>query len=406
MDKAYRRKQDWLLAVFCMVAFFGQAVASYQSVFMKDHGFTATQVGLTSSVVSVVSLAGTTFWGFLSDRSGSLKRVLMGISAAAMIIYGLVPTVSRAAQYQVLAMVAVIAVMQFFFNPMMNLTENLLVRNCSELNLNYGKHRSIAAFSYAMGGFAVSFLVSKAGVESSFVATALLALPMVLIMLPMHDGRDLQSPQERAAEKAHRKEVFGKELKELLTDHAFLIFLAAVLLESLASAGRYGFVPYFMSHIGVSTDSLASLLGFGALLEIPAFLLLGRFHDRFGYRNFYIVGLSLYMCSSFIYATICRDLPTLLLAQVFSGIGGGFYLGSVYNYVFELSPANVKATAQTFFTTVSAIAGILGSSLGGFLFDHLNIRWFYGLMTFIYLLSILLILTDVFIIRRKKQRAR
>ena len=82
-----------------------------------------------------------------------------------------------------------------------------------------------------------------------------------------------------------------------------------------------------------------------------------------------------------------HSLPTMLLFCTFFGLGNGLFLGSSLNYVYELAPANLKASAQAFFTSVASVAGILGNLLGGVLFDAIGAKPFYLTVSGLYLLS-------------------
>ena len=73
-------------------------------------------------------------------------------------------------------------------------------------------------------------------------------------------------------------------------------------------------------------------------------------------------------------------------------MGNGLYIGSSLNYVYELAPANLKASAQAFFSAVSSVAGILGNLGGGLVFDAIGANPFYLAVAGVFLLSVALFL--------------
>ena len=69
-------------------------------------------------------------------------------------------------------------------------------------------------------------------------------------------------------------------------------------------------------------------------------------------------------------------------------MGNGLLIGSSLNYVYELAPAHLKASAQAFFSAVSSIAGILGNLGGGVVYDAVGSKAFYLLVALIYFVSV------------------
>ena len=77
----------------------------------------------------------------------------------------------------------------------------------------------------------------------------------------------------------------------------------------------------------------------------------------------------------------------MLLCCTFYGLGNGLLIGSSLNYVYELAPAHLKASAQAFFSAVSSVAGILGNLVGGVVYDAVGAKGFYLLVAGVFLLS-------------------
>ena len=87
-----------------------------------------------------------------------------------------------------------------------------------------------------------------------------------------------------------------------------------------------------------------------------------------------------------------NSLPTIILCSTFFGLGNGLCIGSSLNYVYELAPVHLKASAQAFFSAVSSVAGILGNLGGGVVFDAIGAKPFYLVVALLYLLSVALFL--------------
>ena len=81
-------------------------------------------------------------------------------------------------------------------------------------------------------------------------------------------------------------------------------------------------------------------------------------------------------------------------------VGNGLLIGSSLNYVYELAPAHLKASAQAFFAAVSSVAGILGNLTGGVVYDAVGARPFYLLVAAVFALSF-----AVFFLTQRKRTA-
>ena len=63
------------------IFWFAWAFGCYQTVYLQGVGFTASNLGLLNAISSAVGIASVTFWGMVSDKTGSLRRVLIIVLA-------------------------------------------------------------------------------------------------------------------------------------------------------------------------------------------------------------------------------------------------------------------------------------------------------------------------------------
>lgn len=148
---------------------FAWAFGSYQTVFLQTNGFSASQVGVLNAISFAVIIVGVSFWGMVSDKIGSLKKVLFLILLFGCGFYALVPLIPTGQVYSPLLLTAVISLINFFRGSAITMSENLQVRNCNELRLNYGMSRATGSLLYTVGSLLVAFLLRKhINVSSTF----------------------------------------------------------------------------------------------------------------------------------------------------------------------------------------------------------------------------------------------
>lgn len=57
------------------------AVGNYQTVYLQSIGFPATDFGLLNAIACAVAIFAMTFWGTVSDRIGSVRKIVFNADA-------------------------------------------------------------------------------------------------------------------------------------------------------------------------------------------------------------------------------------------------------------------------------------------------------------------------------------
>lgn len=387
----YGTKQALLLVGVNGGFWFAWAFGYYQSIYLQEIGFTASELGLVNALSSAVAIAAVSFWGTVSDKIGSLKKVLIIILAVASVLYAILPILPTAP----IILLSFIPTMNFFRTPTSTFADNILVRNCNEIGLNFGVLRSMGSLLFTVGAVIISLLLPIVGVSNTFWLSGVLTVPVIIFTAFV---------REPSASTAHKKDEKPAKLNpaELFHNKDYVIFLVFIFLFYIAANCESTFVPYFMTDIGVSSESYGIIFAYRALLEIPFLILMSKLRRRFPLRNLVVVAALLMGFECLGFGLMANSLPTMLLFCTFFGLGNGLFIGSSLNYVYELAPAHLKATAQAFYASVSSVAGILGNLIGGVVFDAIGAKPFYLVITAMYVLSVVIFLLSFI---RKKNTA-
>ncbi len=380
------------------IFWFAWSFGVYQTVYLQSVGFSASSIGMLNAISSAVGIFSVTFWGMVSDRIGSLKKVLVTVLAGAALLYGLIPFIPTGLAYSQLLLMCLVPVVNFFRASSSPFAENILVRNCNELGLNFGVLRSLGSFLFTIGCMIISAWLPSLGVRNTFWVSGLLMLiPIVLTFFA-------REPQAKAPAKkgAGEKGKPGLNLGELFQNKAYVAFLVFGFIYYTAAACETNFIPYFMQSVGIDSEQYGILLGYRALLEIPFLLLMVRLRRKFPLRVL-VLGATLLMSMECLgFGLFAQSLPGMLACCTFYGLGSGLFLGSSLNYVYELAPSHLKASAQAFFTSIASVAGIMGNLLGGVVFDAISAKPFYLAVTGLYILSAAVFLSSF---RKKREEA-
>lgn len=364
------------------IFWFAWAFGNYQNIYLQQVGFSPSQLGLLNAIASAVGIASVAFWGMVSDRLGSVKKVLIAVLGGGALFYSLVPLIPAGTAYTVLALTIALPLINFFRGSMSTFAENLLVRNCNELRLNYGLLRGLGSILFTVGSLIISSLLPFVGVENTFWLCG------VLMLIPI--AFTFFSREPSAGARPEKKRGGGMHLGELFQNQAYLLFLGFSLIFYICTTCEANYIPYFMAAVDVPSEQYGVLMGYRALFEVPFLLLMVRLRRRFPLRILVIFSPVLMALECLGFFLFARSLPTMLLFCTFYGLGNGLFIGSSLNYLYELAPDHLKASAQAFFVAVSSVAGILGNLLGGVLFDGVGAAPFYAVVAGLFLLSALI----------------
>lgn len=80
------RDAHWLRAFTFSIYMASSVVVSYLPLYYQALGFTSVQIGLLYSIGPLISIVSNLFWGLISDRLGTLKKVLILLLCAQIIL--------------------------------------------------------------------------------------------------------------------------------------------------------------------------------------------------------------------------------------------------------------------------------------------------------------------------------
>lgn len=129
---------------------------------------------------------------------------------------------------------------------------------------------------------------------------------------------------------------------------------------------------------GLSTDingviwvNSSYLLAFAVPL-----LITGRLGDRFGPKNMYLIGLSVFTLAS-LWCGLSPDIETLIAARVLQGLGAALMSPQTMTFITRMFPASRRGAAMGVWGAVAGIAALTGPLLGGVLVDTLGWEWIF-----------------------------
>ena len=169
----------------------------------------------------------------------------------------------------------------------------------------------------------------------------------------------------------------------------------------VGTAFESNFLPYLMTSIEIDSTNIGLVLSVRALMEIPFLYFIVKLRRRFQLRYLIMLAAVFMGVECLLLGFFVTSLPEFVVFAAFFGLGNGLFLGTATNYIYEMAPVHLRATAHGLFVSVSQIAGILGNLLGGFLFDAVGGKPFYLIAGGVMFLSVLVFALSFTLKRRE-----
>ncbi len=368
-----KRKRYWQFSLLEIVYWFAMATGGYLTVYLKGIGFTPSQIGKISAINAAVGIVAAPLFGIIADKIGSVKKVFITCILTGSLLWAFVPFTSTVMVGSLMLCLIVVPVSHFFRNPASSLVDNWVVQTTNREGLHYGNIRLWGSISYAAMAFLLAYILPVYGVEWTFYMLFLLIVPMVLVSMRIKD---------KGTAYVRRKALPFRKLRisRLFKNYYYMTFLVYAIVLHIPMQTGHVFLPYLISHVGGNAEKLGLITGYKALLEIPMLFLIRPLRKRkFPLYGLLVGAAFFYIVEMFLYA-IAENFTQLILISTCYGLGGGLSIGASANYIYSLAPRELKATAQTLNGSITAIAGILGNLLGGFLLEEMGIVDYYLLI--------------------------
>lgn len=231
------------------------AVGNYQTVYLQSIGFPATDFGLLNAIACAVAIFAMTFWGTVSDRIGSVRKIVILTLTLGCGLFIFVPLIPTGQSYSTLLFLILIPIINFFRVPMSPFVDNLTVRNCAEHRLNYGMIRSSGSLLFAIAGvITVNALIPAAGVPSTFWVMGIVMIPAIVLTYFCFEPQSGKRVKKSAA---------GTGV--LLKNYAYMAFLIFAFFFQMAAAFEGNFLTYYMADIQIDTVNLGLILSVRAM---------------------------------------------------------------------------------------------------------------------------------------------
>ncbi|WP_174615823.1 MFS transporter [Virgibacillus ihumii] len=327
-------------------------IISFLPLYLKYKGLNGTEIGWVLAVGPLASIFSQPFWGYMSDKYKTVKRMLI------ICIIGLL--ISSVLFFQMNGLIAIIlmgAVFYFFTSPIGALGDSLAQRRADDLQVSFGTIRTWGSIGFATSSLIVGEILSSIGVQYMIWPYVIFGAIALAVAFRLTDVKVESDP------------IQFSDIKQLLQNKPFLIFLFMIMFLTISHRANDSFIGLYIVQLGGS-EGLVGLAWFvGVVSEALVFALAGRWFRKFHTLIFIIIAGALYSLRWFIYAAV-EDPMVIIALQVLHGVTFGVFYLAALEYVTRLIPRLLQSTGHLMFYAVFfGISGIIGSLTGGALID-------------------------------------
>lgn len=330
----------WRLSAFYFAYFAYIGVsAPYFPLYLSVRGFEAAEIATVLALPGLTRIFAPAFWGWLADRTGARRGIVVFSCAATVCAFVLLPFVQG-----LLAVATVIGLMSLLSAGAMPLVEAITLSSVAGAGGGYGRIRL-----WGSVGFIVAVLAGGAWLDV-VPAHAIAPLLAALTAIAFATAVALPAGAARVATSAGapRSIALGPAVRALL---------GAGFCMAVAHGGLYAFYTLFLQQAGYSSTTIGALWTIGVLAEILVFLFLPLVFRRFALSSILVAS---FVAAGVRFAAIGwygDSLTILVLAQLLHALTFGAHHAASVAAVNKVFPESALARGQALFTSMSYGAG-------------------------------------------------
>jgi len=351
-----------ILKIFNFVIYGAMAIFNtFFPLYLKHIGVSTIAVGFLLAGGPMISVLANPIWGYYSDRMQNIKRTLVMMLIANLIIAQIVFQL-----HSYLWIYVVMVGFYFFQTPIFSQSNSLILNVIEGTTVKFGAIRLWASIGYSVTALLIGPLLQVVGIDSLglvFSASILLTLAFT-ISLPRGESRG---------------DFSNANYKQIFRNKHFVWFVLLGILISVPNSMNSTFNGIFITTMGGSEYLVGWSIFIASVLEVPVFLLLDRFLKRT--KSTMVIVL--------IFNCILYSLRWLLMSQAQSPVdviliqglhgftyGTYFYVGTQLTAI--MVPREYRASGQAAFAlTWGGLSGFFAGIFGGIIFEKLGASQMY-----------------------------
>jgi len=350
------------ISLFIYVLFSSFGVMNiFFPLYLKSKGLDSGQIGNLYALGAFVSIFAQPLWGFVSDKTKTIKRVLQ-----MLIISSLLLSIGLFSVKTYVFILLLYVGFMLFYCSVGPLTETLCLAYAYENKKDFGKIRMWGEVGVGTSSILLGVIVERIGIQSLWMVYAVIILLSIFASFWVRDTKASTTP------------VNFKALRKVMTQPKLLWFLFLILLLAIPNRMNDSMLGIYLSDLHATETQLGFAWLVATLCTAVALLFVGNLLKKWNELVIFIFAGFMYVIRWVIYSQ--ADNPYVLVAaQALHSLTFPLLLVASLQYILKIVPAELKATGQAAFAvTFGGLGMIIGSSVGGHIFEQFGPQTAYG----------------------------
>lgn len=328
--------------------------------YMGMLGFSAGQQALVGSSWGVAAIIGIFFSNQFADRNFSAERFLAG----SHLISGLC-LVGAAFSTRFWPFFGCYLAYSIVYVPTLSVANSLAFANLANPAQDFGAVRTGGTVGWVLASWPFVFLLSAHSTPGQVRWIFLVAAILSFVLAAYAVTLPHTPPRTDAVDKLAWRRALG-----LLRRPVLLVLFIVTFIDSVIHNGYFVMADAFLTNrVGIAGNLSMLVLSLGQLAEIGAMLLLGPVLARLGWRWTMVIGVLGHVARFLVFAFAADSVPAILAVQLLHGVAYAFFFATVYIFVDDAFPKDVRSSAQGLFNLLILGIGMVAAS---FLFPALT----------------------------------
>ncbi len=338
------------------------------TLYLKELGADFRQISFILTSFSATALLSNYAWGWVTDRIGRRKPILLlGLLGLSLAYWQLsrVPDANIAWGVRVLEGVASAA----YLTPSLALMGDLLATT-GQRGRRMGYYRGSASMMFAVGAFFGGSIADQSSIRVVLTVCAgiyLLAAAGTLFVREVAPVK-LKTPTETPPAPAP-DDTTGQATPDR---HLPILFMLGAVLWTAAHSAGASMWPNYMAELGYAKTEITRLWSLAALVEFPSMAVSGIISDVVGRAPVLFAGGAFATVVHIGYVTLAAIVPALLVIQVFRGFAFGSYTTTGMTFAAEWGGQQRRGRNSGIYNAANGAGGLIGTLLGGTIVQFLG----------------------------------
>lgn len=333
--------------------------------YMGMLGFEPWQQSLVGSCWGISAVLGIFFSNQFADRNFAAERFL-----AASHAIGGIALLATAYATSFWPFFTGYLAYSLVYVPTLSVANSVAFANLQNPARDFGTVRMGGTVGWVLVSWPFVFLLSAHAAADQvrwiFIVGAILSFVMAAFSLTLP-----HTPPKRA-EEAQDPLAWRETLSLLRTPYVLVLFIVTFI-DSVIHNGYFVLADAFLTNrVGIAGNLSMVVLSLGQIAEMVTMVILGAVLVRLGWKTTMIVGILGHAARFLVFAFFADSVPVIVAVQLLHGICYAFFFATLYIFVDEAFPNDVRSSAQGLFNLL--ILGI-GNVVAAFIFPTLMGRW-------------------------------